>query len=260
MAIKRFVKRAAKKAGRVVKKRYFKGKGYGRPNLSTMVRDLALVKRSLNVEKKHIQSTITSGINVGQTNGNSDAGTAMYDITPGITQGVGYSQMTGNSVKLTSMSLKLQIKQQSATQHPMKVKMIIFKVMGQPQTPATIQTGNRLLDLNPITSLTDYNSERNVNYFREYRVIKTKTLYLQPDPVSGEIMLQNYSVIMKMNHHLKWNNNTTTLADGQICVSFTCDSGNNSATTASTNTNIPIQKINSGATIQFFTKYYYVDN
>jgi len=127
MAIKRFVKRAAKKAGRVVKKRYFKGKGYGRPNLSTMVRDLAIVKRSLNVEKKQITSSITSGQNIGQTNINANTGKYFTDITPAIVQGVGVSQMTGNSVKLVSMALHGQIKQQSGTAHPMKVKMVIFK-------------------------------------------------------------------------------------------------------------------------------------
>ena len=258
MAISKIFKKSYTKAKKFAKKRYTSKSGGLR--ISQLVKDVALVKRSLNVEKKHIQSSITSNINVGQTNGNADAGTALYDITPVITQGVGYSNMTGNSVKLVSMSLKLQIKQMSATQHPMKVKMVIFKVFGTPQAANAIQTGNRLFDLNPITSLTDYNSERNVNYFKEYRVIKTKTLYLMPDPVSGEIMLQNYSVAMKMNHHLKYNQNTTTLTDGQLCVSFTCDSGNNSTSVVSTNANIPILKINSGATIQFFTKFYYVDN
>lgn len=260
MAIKRFVKRAAKKAGRVVKKRYFKGKGYGRPNLSTMVRDLALVKKSLNVEKKNIQSTITSNIDIGQTLANTDNGQAIYDITPAITQGVGYNQMTGNSVKLVSMALKGQIKQQTATQHPMRIKIVLFKTVGQPVAAATIQSGNLLFDKNPITTCTDYNSDRNINYFKDYRIIKTQTVYLMPDPTSGELILKDFKFIMKMSHHLKWSNNTTTLTNGQLGIMFLSDSGNSSTTTASTLTNLPITKINSGATVQFYTKFYYVDN
>jgi len=258
MPLRRYVKRTAKKVARVAKRRYFKGKGYSRPNLSTMVRDLALVKRSLNVEKKHIQSVISSNIDIGQTNANLNTGFSCVDITPVITQGVGYDQMTGNSVKLVSMALSLQIKQQSGTAHPMKVRMVIVKTRGTPVSAGTF--GLNFYDINPITGLTDYNSERNTNYFRDYTVIKTKTLYLQPDPTSGEIMLNNYKVIMKMNHHLKYNQNTTTLTDGQLLVGFFCDSGNKSTTTASTLANIPVLKINSGATIQYFTKYYYVDN
>jgi len=258
MALKKYVKKVAKKAGGMVKKRYFKGAGYSRPNLATMVRDLALVKRSLNVEKKHIQSVISNNIDIGQTNANVNSGFSVVDITPVITQGVGYDQMTGNSVKLVSMALSLQIKQQSATAHPMKVRMVIVKTRGTPVAAGTF--GTNFYDVNPITGLTDFNSERNTNFFRDYQVVKSKILYLQPDPTSGEIMLNNYKVIMKMNHHLKYNQNTTTLTDGQLLVGFFCDSGNKSTTTASTLANIPVLKINSGATIQYFTKYYYVDN
>jgi len=259
MPLRRYVKRTAKKVARVAKRRYFKGKGYARPNLSTMVRDLALVKRSLNVEKKHIQSTITSNVNIGQCNVNADTGQAIYDITPLIVQGVGYSNMTGNSVKLVSMALKGQIKQMTGCQHPMRIKIVIFKSLGIPQTATAIQSGNLLFDINPLTSCTDINSERNVNYFRDYKILKTKTAYLQPDPVSGELMITNFRFIMKLSHHLKWNQNTTTLTDGQLLCAFFCDSGNSGAT-VSTLPNVPIKAINSGATVQFFTKFYFVDN
>jgi len=260
MAIKRYVKRAAKRAGRVVKKRYFKGKGYGRPNLSTMVRDIALVKRSLNVEKKNIQSAIAVNNNIGQCNVNADTGQQFYDITPAIVQGTGYNQMCGNSVKLVSMAFRGQLKQQSGTAHPMKVRMIIFTKIGTPATAASIQAGNQLLDINPLSTVTDYNSERNINYFRDFKILKSQSLYLAPDPTTGEIMIKDIKVIMKLNHHLKWNNNTTTLTSGQLLVAFFSDSGNVSTTTASTLPNIPILKINSGATLQFYTKFYYVDN
>jgi len=259
MPLRKYAKRIGRKVVRAAKSRYFKGKGYRRPNLTTMVRDVALLKRSLNVEKKHIQSSITSNVNIGQCNVNADTGQAIYDITPLIVQGVGYSNMTGNSVKLVSMALKGQLKQMSGCQHPMRVKMVIFKSLGVPQTATAIQSGNLLFDINPLTSCTDFNSERNVNYFRDYSVIKTKYLYLQPDPVSGELMITNFSHIMKLSHHLKWNQNTTTLTDGQILVGFFSDSGNSGAT-ASTLPNVPIKAINSGATIQFFTKFYFVDN
>lgn len=260
MPLKKYAKRIGRKVARVAKSRYFKGKGYSRPNLKTMVRDIALVKRSLNVEKKQIQSIVTNNLDIGQVKGNADDGQAIFDITPAITQGVGYNQMTGNSVKLVSMCLKGQVKQMTATQHPMRIKVVLFRTVGQPVAVATIQSGNYLFDKNPITTMTDYNSDRNVNFFKDYKVLQTKYVYLQPDPTSGELMVKDFKFIMKMAHHLKWNNNTTSLTNGQLAIGFFSDSGNTSTTVASTTANLPILKINSGATVQFYTKFYYVDN
>lgn len=261
MALKKYAKRAAKKVGRVVKKRYFKGKGYSRPNLSSMVRDLALVKRSLNVEKKYIISSVTANTDVGQVNANNTtAGQQIFDITPAITQGVGYNQMTGNSVKMVSMALFGQVKQQSATRHPMRLKITLFSVTGTPQNVVTIRDNAWLYETNPISTCVDYNSQRNINTFKDYKIIATKYVYLMPDPVSGELIIKDFKFLMKMNHHLKWRDNTTSLTNGQLALCVTSDSGNSSTTTASTLSSIPILATNTGATIQFYTKIYYVDN
>jgi len=261
MAIKRFVKKAVKKAAGAAKKRYFKGKGYAKPNLATMVRDLALVKRSLNVEKKNIISSVTTNTAIGQVLANDGlSGQQIFDVTPAIVQGIGYNQMTGNSVKLVSMALFGQIKQQSATRHPMRCKVTLFQVVGTPQVPATMLSNATLYERNPLTTCVDYNSQRNVNYFRDYKILGTKYVYLMPAPVSGELILQNFKFVMKLSHHLKWDNNTTTLTAGQIMLHVSSDSGNSSAVTASTLTTIPITAVSTGASIQFYTKYYYVDN
>lgn len=258
---RKYARRAAKKVGRAVKRRYFRGKGYANPKLATMVRDLQMVKRSLNVEKKNITTNLTLNTPIGQINGNNTlTGAVYFDLTPPITQGVGFNQMTGNSVKLVSMAIFGQVKQQTSTRHPMRVKITLFKTNGIPQNVSTIGNNAQLYEQNPITTCVDYNSQRNVNFFRDYSVIQTKYLYLQPDPVSGEIILKDFKFLMKMSHHLKWNNNTTNLSAGQLAMCVTCDSGNSSASTASTASNIPIVHVSSGASIQFYTRFYYVDN
>lgn len=260
MALKKYVKRVAKKVGTAAKKRYFKGKGYTRPNISTMLRDVALLKRSLNVEKKNVEFIETQDTAIGQYSGTADTGQLITDITPVLAQGVGYNQRTGNSVKLVSMSLQGQIKQQTATRHPMRIKVCLFKVIGTPVPVATIQSGGQIFQTNPLNNTTDYNSDRNVNYFRQYVPIGTKYLYLQPDPVSGEMMIINFRFVMKMSHHLKWNLDTQNLTNGQLVMMVVCDSGNASTTTAGTNVNVPVTAINTGAVLQTYTKFYYVDN
>lgn len=258
MAFKKFVKRAVRKVGKAVKKRYTNKKGGVK--LSQLVRDVALVKRSLNVEKKHIQSAVTANIDIGQTNGITDTGQAFFDVSPAIVQGVGYSNMTGNSVKVVSCAIFGQVKQMSAAQHPMRIKICLCKSLGQPQTMTSIQSANKLFDVNPLTSVTDYNSSRNVNYFKDFKIIKTQYVYLMPDPTSGELIIKNFKFLMKMTLHMKWNQNTTTLTDGQLFIACFSDSGNSSTSVAATNTQLPVLKINSGATLQMYSKFYYVDN
>jgi len=258
MAIKKFFKRAAKKATGAVKKRYVNKRGGLR--MSKFAADLALVKRALNVEKKNIEFIEQQDIAIGQYSGASDTGQSVTDLTPVIAQGVGYNQRTGNSVKIVSCMIKGQIKQQSATRHPMRIKLCLYKVVGTPISTSTILSGGQILQVNPLTGCTDYNSDRNVNYFKEFKLLQTKYVYLQPDPTSGEIMINNFKFLLKMNHHLKWNNDTTTLTDGQLVLHAFCDSGNSNLTVAGTGTSVPVLAVNTGAILQMYSKFYYVDN
>ena len=201
MAFKKYAKKAYTAVKKVAKKRY--GTKTGGVRMTQLMRDVALVKRSLNVEKKDIESSVSLNTNIGQVNGLATRADGYWDITPAIIQGSGHSQMTGNSVKLVSMALKGQVTQMSGTAHPIKLKMYIFKNTGITQAASTVQNSNYFLDLNPITGLPDYQSSRNVNFFKDLKVIKTQTLTLDPDSTSGEIMIKNFSFISKLSHHLK---------------------------------------------------------
>ena len=71
------------KAKRYAKKRYVrKGAGYGTGlRLGKLRQDVALIKRSLNTEKKYIDSGSVATQGVGQCNGNN-IGNYSVDITP----------------------------------------------------------------------------------------------------------------------------------------------------------------------------------
>lgn len=256
MALAKMFKKGYRTVKKSAKKRYTSKSGG--VAMSKLVRDLALVKASLNVEKKVLTSQVVGGVYIGQTNGTSNTGWEGYDITPPITQGVGSSQRTGNSVKLVSMAIKGQIRQMTDNRHPMKIKIQVFRVIGVPSAISTIVP--QVYDNNVITQLIDYNSERNINYFKSYRLMATRYVYLQPDPVGGETMIKEFNIIMKMNHHIKWENDSTTVTDGQLAFIFTADSGNASPSVAATDGTLPILATNTGANAQFFTRFYYVDN
>ena len=56
MALKKYVRKGLRNAGRVVKRRYFKGKGYNNPKVNQMAKDIMFLKNTINAEKKvHLQ-------------------------------------------------------------------------------------------------------------------------------------------------------------------------------------------------------------
>jgi hypothetical protein len=260
MAYRRF-RKVAGKAVKYAKKRYMrKGAGYNTGlRLNKLISDVKMIKGALNTEKKSITTVELQNTNIGQCNGDLNTGQAVVDITPLINQGTAYNERTGNSVKLVSMAVKGQFKQQVNCRHPMRIRIVYFKLRGIPESAATIQGNNLLYDVNPITTVTDMQSDRNINYFRQFEVMKTQYVYLPEDTTTGEKMIRNFSFVCKMNHHLKYDLNTNTITEGQLLMAFYADSGNVNASVSST-LNVPITGVSTGATLQYHTKFFYVDN
>ena len=67
-----YVRRYAKKAKKVAKRRYFKGGKYRKPNIVNMAKDMSMLRGMLNSEKKqYTVSTGSSWYKVGQVDGNN---------------------------------------------------------------------------------------------------------------------------------------------------------------------------------------------
>uniref|UniRef100_UPI00404814E2 hypothetical protein n=1 Tax=Mariniflexile sp. TaxID=1979402 RepID=UPI00404814E2 len=201
-------KKFSKKAVKYVKKRYTrKGAGYKSGiRFNKLIQDVKLIKNSLNTEKKYIDDGGTTGVPVGQQNVNG-YGNQVLDITPiNITQGVGYSQRVGKSIKLVAMALQYQMEQQSATSGPRSFQLYICKTNGAPQTPAAILTN--FMAINPITSVYDTMSNRNINYFKDYVVLKKQRIYMKADNITGQTQLSTGKCVMKLNHHIQFVDNT----------------------------------------------------
>lgn len=125
MAYKKFVKRVVKRAGRALKKRYFKGKGYGNPNVGQIASDVMMLKKLVNAEKKHTTIQV-NGIGLGQVNVNA-AGFYAVDLTPVPSAGVSEIQRTGTSIKLVSSHMRFQFIGQTNAINRTKVKILLIE-------------------------------------------------------------------------------------------------------------------------------------
>lgn len=268
----KFIKRVAKKVGGAVKRRYFKGKGYRNPKLAQMAKDVMYLKGVLNPEKKNfVLSTAGTAIPVGQVSGPASNGGYSFDMTPTPAQGTTSITRNGNSIKLHSSYIRFQFSQMPSTTNPIKVKIMIILVKGQPlASSGYANTAAVWLNPNPFITggtIYDYNSDMNPDYFGTIKVLRTKTLRVAQDQFSGSNQIVNVNMPMKYfrgkGHHVRFvADGSTSLADGQLICLITCDNGNISGTNASTLSGAPLQSsaVTTGLYMSYVIEHYYYDN
>lgn len=251
----KFARKAIRKVGRVVKKRYFKGKGYAKPKLGRMMKDVAMLKSMLNAEKKNATMNTSSAQNIAISNGAS-SGYFFAPIVPSISQGVASSQRVGNSVRLHSFNLRGRITQQASTTAPVSVRLMIVKAPGtQPSLAGTINApapvtdlpiAKTLLEVNPFTGFIDYYSQRAPDTFRDWIVLAKKTVTLKPDTVTGVSQIQQFRIGSKLRrHHIRYDD-SGNLVDGNLFIIAVATAGDTSTST--------------GAKIELVQDIYFYDN
>lgn len=258
----RKIRRVVRRARRKIAKRYPAKK---KPLVAAwrMYRDIEMLKSFVNAEKKNINKN--SGTNpVGQIEANSD-GAYKVDITPQPANGTGESQRTGDSIKLSTAVLNLQLRQQSANTQGCRFIVEIFKVLGTPQT--ITNAFDQLYKPNPwITGadIRDYSSVPDGDFRQQYKLILSRKMYIKPDTTGGSQQLYStYKFPIKFGkygHHVKFDTGTTTVASGQIIMIVRADSGNRSSSVASTLGNVVTTAVSTGASMNYNMEFYYYDN
>lgn len=250
---------------RVTGNRYGRGfKQIATKGVPQMARDIIKLKSMINAEKKNIDLYSANSLQtVGQLNGNS-SGFYTLDITPVPTQGTTYSTRNGASIKLSSSFMKFQFYHQTSTVAPVKLKLYIIQTKMTQTNLTTFVQGmflyNRFLST---TNIYDFNSMVNPDYFGLYKILRTKTILIPGDQISGVNMIKDINIAHKWNrtkgHHIRYAGDTNTVLNGQVFLLIFSDSGNISGT-ASTITPVPIQSATTGINFNYDIKHYYYDN
>lgn len=264
---KRFVKRAYNsKAGKAVRK--YTGNRYGRTKgqlvskgIPQLYKDVLMLKKMVNAEKKFVTiGPLTR--DVGQVYNNTDAGYFQWDITPTPSQGTGQQYRTGSSIKLHSSQIRMQFRQQTNTHDTVKYTIYIAKVVGNPYASLTSATMNEFLLPDLISGVTDTNSLRNPDHYKDFRVIAKKTFYLGPDTYAS----QNIRVIDKQinlkynNHHVRTaGDSQTSITEGQLILYVVVNSGN-AGPVASTLPRICHTTASTGSIMEAQIRHYFYDN
>lgn len=251
---------AAKYAGKSLYNRYV-GSPYAMENVA---RDVAMLKGLINAEKKRLNINNSGSVgSIGQVSANT-SGHYLQDITPLPAQGSGYNQRTGNSIKWTSSYFDIQIRGQSALSSPVKGRIYFFKVKGTPYGTVSNVMGQFIAPNTFIGDQTIYDmySQRQPDYFKNFQPLLTKRFKIPADNITGQAMITSLRFGMKVQGHVKWSTDNTTLSEGQVIMLIVVDNGNSSSTTANTSTSggVVNQAISTGLIMNYNIQHYFVDN
>lgn len=272
-------KGVAKKAYRAVKsaakKRYVTKSGKGL-RVGRIVKDVAMLKRMVNAEKKNLQykSVANSPPSIAQVNGNS-SGHFVMDVTPVPTEGSASFQRNGCSIKWHTSYFEFMFNKNTSGGQAQRFIIELWKINNQPYTTTQIQNGTFISDLfqpneyvttsaGGAVSIYDLVANRDQDTFKNFKRIAYKSVYFPMTNVSGMPMVKLVRLPVKLGHHVKFQGyqtgDTNIVTSGQVIMTIRADNGNSSSTTACTNLGIPITAVNTGATFQWTQTHYYYDN
>lgn len=219
---RKFVKRAGRAVKRGLKRRYMRR---GNLNVARIAKDVMYLKGVINAEKKFADYQ-TTGNTVGRNNNSASVSGAYYaDITPTITEAVTQGGRTGSSIRVASIAYQMQLIQQAQTSWPLRIKVMLLRPTGLPETTFNVTTLAKIFNANPFSSVIDYFSERNSDYMGNWQVLASATRKIPADNLSAQYMITPIKIFRKLKWHIKYSGDTNTIVSGPIYCVVLCDYG-----------------------------------
>lgn len=289
MAFKRYAKKAIKRGGVAVKKRYFKGKGMSNPKFGQMFQDVQKLKHLLNVEKKtHLieeRDPIAMGLIVDSTKTSATIeGEAIYsqrdnvsrsgayvntNIIGTLSQGTADGQIVGERAKIVSYHMDYRVKavRGQATGYSWgkqrsKVRLYLVMMPRGDQVLTDDVTANNEQEVllqrffEPSVFDNTYDgTRRNIEFMKDFKVLSSKVItFNHEEDTDGSTTATRHDGIYEGRMGGKCDNhiryNGTKLIKNQLAIIAIPDNGGVSGTTTDPN----------HFTLEYSMKMYYVDN
>jgi len=247
-----------RKVNRPYKRKYTKK---GKTSITKIVNNV--INRRLEKKRFDVLYSATDGT-MGQCSGN---GNAFYtgDITPAPAQGANQGQRIGNDVKITSMYMTLQLRQQSQAVAPVKCQFYIMRMKGDYSSTSTQLVQNSFIPNEYVgggTTIYDTQSAFNPDFFSSFTILKRFRAYIKPDQITGQQMPTVLNIGAKFKKPLDlrfYGTSGTATSAGKIFIVGFASNGNASPATASTLANVAVTQAQTGQFINFAIKWYYND-
>lgn len=175
----------------------------------------------------------------------------------------------GDEYSITGMRNIFQFSHQANTSQTIRGRMMLIAPrLGVSGTSVTI---DKLLVPNPVAyygngalfSIYDYTSARNVDYLKDFQVIRSKKFVIPGDSAS-----LSQKVVKTIDFNLKFKkkpwvvryDTAGNISFGQMWLLIVVESGNSGANVPSANTvGLPVTDTVSGLNFQYYSKTYFID-
>lgn len=263
-------KRYAKGRAKALKRRYFKGTGYGNPRIMNMAKDIKMLKDMVNTEKHSIIregtpasfAQLASASSGGTASGLFTGAYVSKNIVGHIEQGTGEGQRIGDLVKMQSFHIDLRIINTAVNLQDANVKVMLVRIPnGGEQLRADNESPvgateeelllHKLLKPSVFDNTYDSNSSRNYQHMREFQILATRKLYFPAQENVSMKKTYNFSFGGKLLDHVRWDKSSTTgnpkTEHNQYAIIALADDGERGVTTPTWS-------------IEWSGNFYYVDN
>lgn len=257
--VKKYARKATKAAGSRYKMSYGRrGLRMSKSSVSRIAKDVDMIKSRLNVEKKFKDGSLTTGT-CAQVNV-SAPGYFTSTLTPLLPQGTGENERVGGSIKLTGLHVQLQAQGMPNTYNKRRMKVCIVSSTESSVTNVI----NDMWDVNPLTGIVDYHSNRNYsNNPRAHKLLRTTYMSTGQKQIAGAGLDLSTGADLKfgikMQQLCRFEGTSANPKDQHWFLIIFSNDGNSGVST-SPNSGVLTPQPNTGINIQEYFRWWYVDN
>ena len=175
--------------------------------------------------------------------------------------GTGDFARIANKIDLTGLQARFQFVQTDPTSNinAQCIRIMFFMVNGP--TPGTLDI-TQFLQIDPMYSTLSTLSDRNPDYYRDFKVLCDKTFEMPLKTTSSQLVVKDIKINLKLNHDQHfYGAGSTNYASNQMYMLILTDSGNTATAFnyLGTTPYFPIKTISSGLTWNGTTSQFYTD-
>ena len=226
MTFKKYTKKFSRYAKKEARKRYQTKTGGLRIN--QVVKDVATLKKMINAEKQNVESSNSTTYPLAQYNGVSTAGLQSLNIMPTVSQGFSEDQRKGDSLKICSWVLKLQVFNNGAD--TISGQNYTFYLLRQPINPQSGVAAS-FLETNPFSGVLDYHSNRDYQHYKDYIVmgtVKGKLVANTTGSATQGFKTNVHTLARKQEFHIRYDKGTTDILNNNITLLAVSSDGDRS--------------------------------
>lgn len=234
-------------------KRTFKRKG--KRGVAAIAKRVKTLEKNFKPEKKHVVYTPLgeSGSQFAQSSTLAyiaPGGVLSVDMTPPLASGSLVTERIGNKVNPTGCMIDFVVSGDVNLVNKLQYKVHIVRLVDNTyNTPVDLLT-RQLLEQNtfsPAGAAIDWHSRRDLEFMRQFQILKTVSGVLQPDQLVGQAAISQRKIALRLPSSFLWsyNNTVNTTTTDRLFAIVVADTG--------------VISLNTGAIFKTSIKWFYYD-